>query len=1008
MKSQNEDLGIDLKDLEVKIEKYPLAESPNLIENFLILGYEESYIQEIILKKLQLSNLQIENEKTEVRGRKGSDIKLCFKEYKCRNYPTILGTISSNFTGGIFNGSQIIEQVFPVPPSVYYGYFEYVPSTQDFINSTNIIFSNIQNEAVNIGYAHIFHESRNICKLKVYIPKAFVIISQYPYFNIFHNLCKEIKRLYSNEQLQIPIEIQLYNIVNFVPAPIDSSMKMTLIPAEELFEINRIKSQEDFFESKKQEKYYLSQLSGYRCSDINFSELFSVLSVETIVEVYLELLSGKIIGFFSKYLEILNITIYIFKQFLFPFSPNENASGLSPTKFFCSENIDEYIVGFVCGFDDLDNYNPLREIKEGEFRCLSDEEEKQEVDLLIFKCNYILDLDKKILKEQDKYSYGMEISDSKKDAKLSEYFKKVIGGSVNANSYLDVSIDKLLTKLKDISFKLTSYKTNTGNLPNFFHSTDNNSSNTNTDNNSNEILNRAILDSFYQFNLNIAYLYYSRVSTYNGDYRISKEEEDVNIKTKEQSGLNDDEYLFFSEFRNSLFCNGLGNFIGGYSYKDPKIYKASKRIFEKLLALKKVSGGREEYFYNILDIYDSVYLTKNKSEPEVENNFQKKVEKFSKKEEKKNSKKNEMIQENNIIKKEDKYKTTITFLEFYKYYFNSPKMASYFYSIINEEFVKGTINKKNKINIKYLYKYKKIDIDQNLLFKYIYMLNVMDNSIKKKCFKLTEDVQIEQNITSRMISSDIEHYYINTKLIDYKDLLKFSILSVVALTASKHKLLHFTPQIYQIIGKLNFSVRKFVEIILSISLRLFSNEEEKNLYIYEKYFNLYNEAIEKRGMFPNDELIILEKKINEFTNKIQNTREVIEQQEYRKMINLKEKDRYTLDFDKKRANEIKAPSYSFGTNEVKVKITFKVNKKKVAYLETCYSFITIYDKITSILNQYYKDLDYSKIDKNEYNKIIIYLIYFTTIFSNDYKDFPKDTSLFLFYCLDLDKLSNIK
>ena len=29
----------------------------------------------------------------------------------------------------------------------------------------------------------------------------------------------------------------------------------------------------------KQEKYFLEQLSGYRCSDINFSELFSVLSV---------------------------------------------------------------------------------------------------------------------------------------------------------------------------------------------------------------------------------------------------------------------------------------------------------------------------------------------------------------------------------------------------------------------------------------------------------------------------------------------------------------------------------------------------------------------------------------------------------------------------------------------------------------------------------------------------------------------------------------------------------
>ena len=1005
--NQKENLGIDLKDIEVKIEKYPMAESPNLIENFLIIGYEELYIQEVIIKNLQTANIAPENEKPEIKGRKGSDVKLYFKDYKCRNLPTILGSISSNFNGGIFDGNQIIEKVFPIPPLVYYGYFENAIPTQEYITTTNVVFTNIQNNVVNIGYAHIFHELRTINnKLKVHVPKAFVIISQYPYFNIFHNLCKEIKKLYNNEQLQIPIEIQLYNIVNFVPAPINSSMKMTLIPAEELFEINRIKDKEEFFNSTKQEKYYLDQLSGYRCSDITFSELFSVLSVETIVEVYLELITGKTIGFFSKYIEILNLTIYIFQQFLFPFCPEENVSGLSPTKFFCSENIDQYIVGFVSGFDELENYNPFRELKPGEFRCVSEEEEAKDLSPLLFKCDYILDLDKKILKEQDKFSYGSEIEDNKKNLKLSEYFKKVIGGSLNTNSYLDASIFKLLQKLKDISFKLTSYKTLGANLPNFF--TNNNPNNSNTNINSNEKLNRSILDSFYQFNLNIAFMYYLRVSTYNGDYRISKEDQDMVIKSKEESGLNDDEYLFFSSFSNSLYCNVLGNFIGGYSYREPKIYKASKRIFEKLLSLKKISGNKEEYFQYILDIFDSVYFNKGNTQEHNENslkNIEKKNEKQPKKDDKKNQKKNDIIQENTDIKKEDKHSTTITFLEFYKYYFTNKEIASYFYNMINEDFVKATINKKNKINIKYLYKYKKIDIDQNLLFKYIYMIKQMDNSIKKKCFKLTEDFQIEQVISSCMISSAMEHYFITSKLIDYKDLLRFAILGVVALTASKHKLLHFTHQIYKIISSLKFSVRKFVEIILSISLRLFSREKDKNLYIYEKYFNIYNEAIEKRQIFPNDELIILEKKINEFSKKIENTRQAIEQEDYRKMMNLKEKERYSLDYDKKKANEIKAPSYSFGTNEVKIKMTFKVNKKKVAYLETCYSFITIYDKITSILEEYYKDLDYSKINKNEYNKIIIYLIFFTTIFNDD---FPKDTSLFLYYCLDLDKLTNIK
>ena len=985
--------GVNLEDLEVKIEKYPMAESPRLLENFLIMGYEDLYFQEIIVKNLQPINFIPDIDKPDIKGRKGSDTKLYLREYKCRNLPTILSSISSNFNEGIFDGNQIIEKVFPIPPSVYYGNVENSPQEMANLN-TNVVFTNIQNNVVNIGYGFIFYDFKIINKLKIYMPKAFVVISQYPYFKIFNQLCKEIKKLYNNNQIQIPIEIQLYNIVNFVPAPVNSNMKMVLFPGEDLFEINKCKQQEEFFNLKNQETYDLDQLSGYRCSDINFCELFSVLSVETIVEVYLELISGKIIGFFSKYIEILNLTMYIFQQFFFPISPNENVSGLSPTKFFCNDNIDQYIVGFVCGYEDLDNFNPFRELKPGEFRCLSEEEEIKDLDPALFKCDYILDLDKKILKEQDNYSYGTPKNDNKQNLKLNEYFKKVINASPNCNNFfLDTCINKLLIKLKEISFKLTSYQVNNSKLPNFFEI-----------NNSNELLNRGMLDAFYQFNLNISFFYYLKVSTYNGDYRITKQEQDIHIKSKEESGLNEDEYLFFSSFGNSLYCNVLGNFIGGYSLKEPKIYKTPKRIFEKLISLRKILiNAKDDYFEHILDIYDSVYIKQDTKE--IDENFEKnlrKSEKSFKKEDKKGQKSSENLNQiNTELKKEDKdkYKTLISFLNFYKYYYSSPNIRSYFYNIADADFVKGTINKNNKINIKYLYKYKKIDIDKNLIFQYIYLIKRMDENTKKKCFILTEDeIQMEQIITSSLISSSIEKYYINCKSIDNKELIKFSILSIVALTASKHKLVHFTLPIYQIISTLKFSVRKFVEIILSISLRVFSHEEDKNLYFYEKYFKIYNEGIEKRQLYPNDELIILEKKINEFSKSIANTREEIEQEEFKKLRETKEKNRYTLDFDKKKANEIKAPSYSFGTNEIKVKINFKTKKKKT-YLEMIYSYVTIYEKITSILNEYYNDLDYSKIDKNEFNKLIIYLIYFTTIFNDD---FPKDINTFLFYCLDYD------
>ena len=198
--------------------------------------------------------------------------------------------------------------------------------------------------------------------------------------------------------------------MNFVPAPVNSNMRMTLIP-------------------------------------------------------------GKTIGLFFKYLEILNLTMYIFKQFIFPLSPNENVSGLSSTKFFCSENIEQFIVvGFMCGYDELETLNPFRELKTGEYRFLSEEEEKKGLDLQLFKCDYILDLVKKILKEQDKYIYGSEIENNKKqNLRLNEYFKKVLSSN-SSNSYLETYISRLYSRLKEISYKLKSYQHNSGKLPKFFES----------------------------------------------------------------------------------------------------------------------------------------------------------------------------------------------------------------------------------------------------------------------------------------------------------------------------------------------------------------------------------------------------------------------------------------------------------------------------------------------------------------------------------------------------------
>ena len=69
------------------------------------------------------------------------------------------------------------------------------------------------------------------------------------------------------------------------------------------------------------------------------------------------------IGFFYKDFTELSLIQHIFHQFLFSFAPSENISCLSPTKFFCNDAAYQNIVGFLCNYDDLEKFNPFREIK---------------------------------------------------------------------------------------------------------------------------------------------------------------------------------------------------------------------------------------------------------------------------------------------------------------------------------------------------------------------------------------------------------------------------------------------------------------------------------------------------------------------------------------------------------------------------------------------------------------------------------------------------------------------
>ena len=1027
---KNKEFNIDLKSLEVPIEKYPMAESKNMFESFLIIGYDDLYYQEKILKLI----MKIDFNSIEAKDKKLRE-EIQYYKVHCRNLPTILSSITSDFSGPILNGNQIIEDIFPIPPAILIEIGnkenENKENKKKDIKKDNknkeseneetfqekndyfVIFSNIQNEVVNYGFGYIFYsEKKNYESYKIYLPKAFVIISQYPFFNIFNKLCEEIKELFiNNQQLQIPIEIQIYNIINFVPAPIDTGLKMTLIPKLELSRIDALKDQDEFFLQEKQQKYYPAQLNGYRSTEINFCYLLNILPVETIFEIYLNLICGRIIGFFGENITELSIIIHIFNQFLFPFAPNENVSCLSPIKFFCNETVDQNIVGFVCNYEDLEKYDPFREIEKGEFRCLTDEEENIDLDPLYFKCDYILDLKTCIFKEPDKYVPSEEDNNNKEERKiLNEFIKKIIGKISKKKNESDFAfIYKLFNDLKDLLLKLTSSKKIKNAITNPFLPDDI------------KYTNR----SFLQFNLNLAHLYYQKVSGYNGDYNISKEDQ-VNkpLKTEDKSGLNKEEYVFLKSFGNSLYGNCLDNFVGGYSSREPKIYQASKLIFENLLynlKIKKNNKSEEEKITDILVIYDEIYSNKkyNYENKNLVNN-------------QKNSEQPLKFMEENKIE-DDAIRNinyrTLTFFEFYKHYLSSKDIEQYFYNIANPEYVSVKIDKKAH-KYKYYFNYKKIALDQNIILKYFHKLKRMDEETRRKCFKDIIQTKIieKEPIKSydNFISSALEKYYIKQKSIDNIELINFSILGILILTVSKHSLLGYTKAIDQIISNLFFLTRKFVKIILSICLRIFAKEKNKNINIFKQYFNLYESAIVKKNIFPTDEFKLLLSKINEFMNQEKMKSGVAEIKEKKD----EEKTKYELKYNEKTIKKINffeviEKSEFEENNKRKINIHFKLNKKKLEY-PYVYSIPEIYEKICSYIDVYYKDLDYNIIikEKDEFNKIIIYLLFYIKISTemkedkNDkknkdkknkdkkiidkyYGSFPEDIKEFLVNCLEI-------
>ena len=324
--SSNSLAEIDNKNKNIK---YPFSGiAPNLIDKFLVLAYEPKTIEHTF----QLFN-------TEPR----SDFKTRFKFYEFEERPSIVNEICNDYTKDLLDNDLILELIFPNMPQMYFLEKQYMNMRKELdeellISNYTIIFSinpqdNSGSKKSYNGLGYVFyvpseHKSMGEADGILYIPMAYVILSEFPYFYHFNEICKNVYSQMKKESDEIPIDILLYNTVKYVPSPINKSINLSFgalfgFPQDKDTKVESILTSLNTNSSKEKKgipTLFFNQLSGYPTLDINLSFIFNLIPPEIIVEVFIFSFLEHDIIFYSSRPEILNMVMYIFSNFNYPFN----------------------------------------------------------------------------------------------------------------------------------------------------------------------------------------------------------------------------------------------------------------------------------------------------------------------------------------------------------------------------------------------------------------------------------------------------------------------------------------------------------------------------------------------------------------------------------------------------------------------------------------------------------------------------------------------------------------
>ena len=544
--------------------------SLNLIDYFCIIGLE------VIEIKNEILQIYIQNKNVEFN-------------------PQVISSVISN-TENMLENEQIIKLVFPKKIKLVSA--KENPSNSSHIFSINADSYQKKNQKVPFfGTCFVFHENlssyfkytddkttyQNFEKeiSNILVPKAFCIISQYPYFSTFNLINKEIKSLF-NLKTDIPVEVMVYTVVNMLPSPINYSIKFK-------------------FEKKD---IYIPQLNGYPVIDFNLSEIFKVFEASYIAELYLLFMLDLDMIFFSQNLELLNFTMYIFSALSYP----------------CNDSLHNW---YILSISQKDFFNNECMFANRPFAMIIgvNEKYKSTIDTSTVKnaAHIVVDLDQKTYflkysnKDENDLNSFVNFLKTIKNMKthenhlfLTKIFKKLIdtpiySGHKDGSHHRRYSSKAILNPVSPINF----FEVNKEII----------------------ITNKEIQEKFYYFNLSL-FKVFSEFLTVKRDKGLKKFTLLIDYKYSKgdysEGNMSNNEMLFSKIFDNSpKFKSYIDNYVKFNDSLD--LYTIPYLFFEEFIYMMKSS---EDKFHNYLEIIDKFYLgdQNKKNENIIEINTQNFIE----------------------------------------------------------------------------------------------------------------------------------------------------------------------------------------------------------------------------------------------------------------------------------------------------------------------------------------------------------------------------------------------